>query len=295
MEHSFDTTFAERHGIEESIIFCYLHYWCVQNKIKGVNQYEDFNKINRSWTFNSCKSFSKIFTYMSEAKIRRTLKNLEEMGFIIIGNFNKSAYDRTCWYAISELGEQEYIDCVTNYNFNLYAENENPSDKLNDSILQNCQMNLTESSNQSDESIKPIPFKNTFKDTLLNLNSHESKNICEESKKLCELLCNYCKRDNPRFSKKPEIIKKWTEDIGRTHFIDKYTWEEIEMCINFAKNDNFWNSNILSGDKLRKQMEKLYVKAKSGNKTSYYAAENVGKAESDRFSKSEIDEMNMPF
>ena len=260
MDHSFNIAFADKHGIEESIVFCYLHYWCVQNKINGLNQNKDASGVIRSWTYNSCKAFTQIFCYMSEAKIRRTLKSLEDKGLIVIDNFNKSAYDRTCWYAITEKGEEEFKLCVTEYNFDLY---ENASNKKQTSILQNRQMDVTNSKNQSDKSEEPIPIINTLDNTIINLNVEESKYICEESKKLNDIFISYCKRDNLHFSKKPDIIKKWTETIGKIHYIDGYSWNEIKSVIDYAKNDKFWKSNILSADKLRKQMEQLYVKSQN--------------------------------
>lgn len=103
--------------------------------------------------------------------------------------------------------------------------------------------------------------------TQENKNKIENKNnkfkyICPESIELCELLINYCKRDNPNFSKTTDQINKWTNDIGSIHSLDNYSWNDIRLVIDFAKNDGFWNSNIMSGDKLRKQMDQLYVKAK---------------------------------
>lgn len=133
-------------------------------------------------------------------------------------------------------------------------------------------------------------------------NKIENKNkkfkyICPESIKLCELLITYCKRDNPNFSKTAEQINKWTNDIGAIHSLDNYSWEDIKAVIDFAKNDGFWNSNILSGDKLRKQMDQLFVKAKNNQqskKSNWYDSKNIGKAESDRFTES-VDESDIPF
>lgn len=133
-------------------------------------------------------------------------------------------------------------------------------------------------------------------------NKIENKNkkfkyICPESIKLCELLINYCKRDNPNFSKTAEQINKWTNDIGAIHSLDNYSWDDIKIVIDFAKNDGFWNSNIMSGDKLRKQMDQLYVKAKNSlqtTKSNWYAAKNIGKSESDRVSET-FSESDIPF
>lgn len=138
--------------------------------------------------------------------------------------------------------------------------------------------------------------------TVTQENKIENKNnkfkyICPESIELCELLINYCKRDNPNFSKKTDIINTWTNDIGKIHSLDNYSWDDIKIVIDFAKNDGFWNSNIMSGDKLRKQMDQLYVKAKNSlqtTKSNWYAAKNIGKSESDRVSET-FSESDIPF
>lgn len=103
--------------------------------------------------------------------------------------------------------------------------------------------------------------------TQQNKNKNKNKNlkyICQESTELCNIFVNYCKRDNPHI--KLDKVDEWNNEIGKIKEIDGYSWEEIKLVIDFAKNDDFWNKNILSGEKLRKQMGQLYVKAKD-NKT----------------------------
>ena len=159
---------------------------------------------------------------------------------------------------------------------------------------------LLEENNKKSENVTLQVTENNV--TVTQENKIENKNkkfkyICSESIKLCELLINYCKRDNPNFSKTTEQINKWTNDIGAIHFLDNYSWDGIKTVIDFAKNDGFWNSNIMSGDKLRKQMDQLYVKAKNSlqtKKNNWYAAKNIGKAESDRISET-FSESDIPF
>ena len=146
------------------------------------------------------------------------------------------------------------------------------------------------------ETLQPLHETQQNKNKIENKNN-KFKYICPESIELCELLINYCKRDNPNFSKKTDIINTWTNDIGKIHFLDNYSWDDIKIIIDFAKNDGFWNSNIMSGDKLRKQMDQLYVKAKNSlhtTKNNWYAAKNIGKSESDRVSET-FSESDIPF
>lgn len=97
MEHSFDIEIAQDYGIETAIILKHLYFWIEKNKANDDNYFE-----GKYWTYNSVKAFSDLFPYMTEKKIRNTLIKMEEHGLIITGNFNKSQYDRTKWYALTD-------------------------------------------------------------------------------------------------------------------------------------------------------------------------------------------------
>lgn len=128
MQHHFDVELAKQYGMVEAVLLNHFEYWIELNKANGKNYFE-----GRYWTFNSMKAFAEIFPYLSEKKIRGALKNLQDAGLIVTGNFNKSAYDRTLWYAFSDLAE---------------------------SILPNRQMEVTEKANQNSQKGEPIPDNN---------------------------------------------------------------------------------------------------------------------------------------
>ena len=71
---------------------------------------------------------------------------------------------------------------------------------------------------------------------------------------LLDLILN--KKDN---FKKPDI-QKWSLHIDRILHIDKRTPEEIEKVIRWCQYDDFWCVNILSTEKLRKQIDKLEIR-----------------------------------
>lgn len=125
MQHHFDTAIACKFGMLEAVIINHFEFWLEHNEKNGRNFYD-----GRYWTFNSMRAFAEIFPYASERKIRNALKHLEEEGILITGNYNKSTYDRTLWYAFSDLGK---------------------------SILQKCQMEDAEMSNGNCKNVKPIP------------------------------------------------------------------------------------------------------------------------------------------
>ena len=96
MIHSFNTTLAERYGIEEAILIEHLYWWIHKNDCEDV---EEMIKNNRVWCRTTAKGIAKYIPYMSPQKIRRIILGLE--GKIVVGNFNKQATNHTLWYAFS--------------------------------------------------------------------------------------------------------------------------------------------------------------------------------------------------
>src|SRR5580692_6251437 len=95
IHHSFDIELATELGdIELATLIHHFQFWILVNKRQGINQHE-----GRTWTFQTLKQMAAHFPYWSMYKIERLLEKLVKMKIIIKGNFNKSAYDRTVWYA----------------------------------------------------------------------------------------------------------------------------------------------------------------------------------------------------
>ena len=145
MQHSFDVEIAEKYGVSEAILLQHLWFWIEKNKANEVNFYD-----GTYWTYNSTKAFVKLFPYMTQRQIQNTLKRLKDKGIIKTGNYNKSAYDRTLWYAFTELGK---------------------------SIMQKCKMENTNLSNGLHEKVTPIPDINTNINTNINTDNIYSENM----------------------------------------------------------------------------------------------------------------------
>lgn len=133
MINSFDTDIALDVGLNAAILYRNIQYWCEKNRTNGMNEHD-----GHFWTYNSVKAFCIQFPYMSEKQIRSALKDLEKKGYIISGNYNKSAYDRTKWYA------------------DIRAE-------MSDSICPESQMENEKKANEIAQEGEPIPYINTDK------------------------------------------------------------------------------------------------------------------------------------
>ncbi|GAG51978.1 unnamed protein product, partial [marine sediment metagenome] len=74
---------------------------------------------------------------------------------------------------------------------------------------------------------------------------------------MSELLFSLIKKRRETF-KKPDL-NKWSKHIDLMIRVDKRDPEEIEKIIQWCQRDDFWQNNILSTDKLRKQYDILAI------------------------------------
>lgn len=145
MIHSFDTEIAQKYGLLESVLLNHIYFWIEKNRANESNFYD-----GTYWTYNSTRAFNELFPYVSERQIKNALKHLREEAILLTGNYNKSTYDRTLWYALSKKGL---------------------------SIVQKCPMEESDLDNGLGENVPPIPDiipdNKTDKET-------DNKDICSE-------------------------------------------------------------------------------------------------------------------
>lgn len=101
-KHYFDTGIAADVGINAALVFEHIKFWIQHNEKTGKNLKE-----GKHWMYSTQKELSEQFEYLSVKQVRTALAKLEDAGYIIKGNFNRSGYDRTCWYALGEKAPQE--------------------------------------------------------------------------------------------------------------------------------------------------------------------------------------------
>lgn len=100
-KHILDIGVAQLVGTNAALILENISYWCEHNAANNTNLHD-----GHYWTYNSTKAFGELFPYMTVNVIRTALKKLKDNGLILTGNFNKSAYDRTTWYTLTEKAEE---------------------------------------------------------------------------------------------------------------------------------------------------------------------------------------------
>ena len=189
MQHSFDIHIAEKFGLVEAILLNNLYFWIEKNRANDTNYFD-----GNYWTYNSVKAFKELFPYLTDGKIDRALKHLIEDGVLITGNYNKSAYDRTLWYALTDFGK---------------------------SIFQNREMETNEIKNGNTENVKPIPYINP------NINPNINKDRNRFQRPTLEEVKSYCRERNNRVD--PQMFIDFYESKG--WMVGKNPMKDWKACV----------------------------------------------------------------
>ena len=249
MQHSFDVNIAKEFGILEAILLNNLEFWIAKNEANGTNYYD-----GTYWTYNSTKAFNELFPYVSQRQIQNALKKLKEKGIIQTGNYNKSSYDRTLWYAFTTEGKSIMQKCKMDY-ANLVKDNAN---MLNGNV----------------ENVEPIPNINTNdKTTNINSNIKSNENNVIEPVKEAEKI-NYEKivnRLNELSGASYWHDSKNTRSLIKARFNEGFT--ENDFMIVIEKMCYLWNKEPKKGEKDMR----LYLRPSTlfGNKFEQYLNMNV--------------------
>lgn len=101
---------------------------------------------------------------------------------------------------------------------------------------------------------------------------------------LSELLLNKILEHLPGF-KKPDL-QQWARQLDLLIRVDQRPPEEVKAVINFAQADVFWQGNILSAKKLRKQYDQLNYKrlhARASPASQQYKSDELDGEEADEY------------
>lgn len=98
MIHSYDVEIAEKHGMVCAVLLYNIYHWIEKNKETDINFHD-----GRYWTYDTTETLAKHFPEMSKRTIQRAMKKLEDENLIVKGNFNKSGFDKTTWYTLTDL------------------------------------------------------------------------------------------------------------------------------------------------------------------------------------------------
>jgi hypothetical protein len=171
MCNHFNTTVAIEYSINVAIFVQKISEWTFLNLANKRNIHDGL-----CWSYNTLDAYKKIFPYWSKKQLETVIKKAVDAKLIVKGNFNKSSYDRTCWYALTFKGLSYYPEFM----------NEDFAQLLNDTISPNWEMEFVKWRNLFPKSETTIPtIKPTIKPTtntpISPLGEPSSKSIAEKA------------------------------------------------------------------------------------------------------------------
>ena len=119
--HVFNIEDAEQHGVDAAIILYNLKFWLDHNKANGTHINDGY-----VWSYNSAKAMADLFPYWTSNKIQKLMKKLENDGVVIVGNYNKMAYDKTKWYTLPSYSLQPNGSSLSADRLNPYSQKAQP-------------------------------------------------------------------------------------------------------------------------------------------------------------------------
>ena len=168
MEHSFDINIAKEYGIEEAIFIKHFYFWVKKNACNGSNCFD-----GKYWTFNKMDTFVKLFPYLTLKQVRRVIDNLKEKGLLETGVFNKTKFDRTLWYTLTE-------KAFALFGETLPAAPKNEDVEMPEQATPNAQMGRREMPEQATPNAqmgRPIP--DIYTDNIPSIDTHNNARACE--------------------------------------------------------------------------------------------------------------------
>ncbi|WP_299940900.1 helix-turn-helix domain-containing protein [uncultured Microbulbifer sp.] len=109
---------------------------------------------------------------------------------------------------------------------------------------------------RTSHSSEPVNEPNT---SLPNAAKENRVNATDEDYALANFILKGVRRLQPKF--KPPNLDRWADDCRKLRELDNRSLREIARVFTWANNDDFWQSNILSPAKLRKQFDRLQIKS----------------------------------
>ena len=222
MYHYFNTEIAKQYGLEEAILLENIYFWVKKNKANNQNYHN-----NKYWSYNSIKAFKLLFDYMSESKIYRALKKLEEVGLIEIGDFNADRYKRPSWYTVTDKTLKLYKDCSFQNETSTF-QNETSAFQNETSTFQNEISSITDNKQQIKNTNKKQQIKEQFTPPTLE----DVAEYCKERNNNIDAMqfVDYYSARGWRFNNGGKM-KDWRATVR--------TWERRNYSNNSAPKDIF--------------------------------------------------------
>jgi hypothetical protein len=140
--HGFNVGIAIDYSVTMALWIGYLAFWTEQNLSNNKHIHDSL-----CWSYDTLESLRLKFPYMSKSQIETMINNSITAGLVVKGNYNKTTYDRTCWYALTPKSYVYFQHLVTDLYLN----------RLYLSISEKSEMDFLEFGNLFPRNRTPIP------------------------------------------------------------------------------------------------------------------------------------------
>lgn len=178
-------------------------------------------------------------TRLSEYQVHKALKHLRDVGFLETQRV--SPYDPTLMYRVIIAAKTVNVETTTT----TMGKPRPVSEETTFTRGTKTTITSTKNSKELDKN-KPLPER-------------------EDVESLCALLADEIEANG---SRRPTITKAWRDAARLMLDRDGIEYEMVAGCIRWCQSDDFWRSNVLSMQTLRKQYDRLRLKAEAKNKPS---------------------------
>jgi hypothetical protein len=158
--HCFPVAIAMKYSVHMAVWISHLAHWTEKHLAYNENIHDGL-----CWNYTTIAALGDLIPYMTPNQRRTVIDNSIKEGLVIKGNYNKTKYDRTVWYALTPKAYLYYAHLLTEKNIkHLWL-----------SICEKTQMDLLAFTNLFVKNHQPIP--NTKPDTKTNINISTSDEV----------------------------------------------------------------------------------------------------------------------
>lgn len=230
-----DRTLATLIGLNEALVLQQIEYWV---NIKETSDKKGKRTIKENyadgfyWTYNTVEEWSEEFPFWSYDTVKRTLKKLRDNNYVVTGNYNEKAYDRTLWYRVNheeliKLDEKNSLGANCTNEETSDVQEEKTSEGLETDIGANCPNGKVQNAPMDKGNMpQPIPKTSTKISPEISPSSSSKGKTPDSIHPLIEM-----------FNGSICELKK-TTTVKFMNYVEKYDKEFIEAMIAYCEERN---------------------------------------------------------
>lgn len=239
---SFKTKVARRYDTNIAIILFDFQHWDDINK-KNQDQYHF--KDGRYWIYYSYKSLSDHFEEaLSPRKCQLALEKMVQEGLIVVSdkNYNKSKFDKTLWYSLTEKGINDGDEPIEQ-NVKSSSQIDNNDGLQNDiPIQQNVISNDTKDGYSIKQNVRPIPDNNNkyiINNKEVDKSTSKNKNQIDDD---CQEIFDHYFEVSGYETKQDKTIVSNLKKI-----LKEYSVSDIKLVIEWILQEQWYIDNAQTG------------------------------------------------